>query len=163
MSSMEGVISANHPPPIATGSGGFSSSFLRRQRKDSTAASSSSLTSTSTSTATDHHDLPPPILPDADHSARSIVASSSSPVRRKPLPTNASPVILSRLSQGSSLSSPLLSPPPTRIHPPRLPQTPPSSTPSATVPAGRQSIDSSSRQLETVDEVLPFVPRDLDR
>ncbi|KAE8549376.1 hypothetical protein EYB25_007897 [Talaromyces marneffei] len=158
---MEAVISANHPLPIATGSSGFSSSFLRRQRKHSTTASSSSLTSTSTATG-HHNDLPPPILPGIDHSARSIVAASSSPVRRKPLPINASPVILSRLSQGSSLYSPTLSPPPTLIPPPLLPQTPPSSRPSATVPAGRQSTD-SSRQLETVDEVLPFVPRDLDR
>ncbi|EED24108.1 conserved hypothetical protein [Talaromyces stipitatus ATCC 10500] len=160
MSSMEEVITANHPPPIATGSGGFSSSFLRRQRKD-TIASSSSLTSIATA---NQHDLsPPPTLSDTDPSARSIIASSSSPVRRKPLPSNASPVILSRLSQGSSVYSPIHSPPPTRILPPLLPQTPPSSRPNAIIPTGRQSIDPSLRQLETVDEVLPFVPRDLDR
>lgn len=166
MASIEGATSANHQLPIAAGSGSFSSSFLRRQRKDTLTSISSSLSNSTSSGAipSDHlHGLPPPLIPDTDLPTRSIVSASSSPVRRKPLPANASPVILSRLSRGSSISSSVPSPPPTRRPPSLLPQTPPSSKPNAADLPGRQSLESSSRHLETVDEVLPFVPRDLDR
>ncbi|OKL59760.1 hypothetical protein UA08_04504 [Talaromyces atroroseus] len=157
------------PPPIATPSGGFSSSLRRRQRKDSDSTSSSSSSTTA-------EQLPPRPLPTSldNHHAdrRSIVTASSSPVRRKPLPSNAAPVILSRLSQASLP----LSPPATDPLSPPLPTPSSHPLPAISSSSSSSSFSSSSsptlpntaslgspRQLETVDEVLPFVPRDLDR
>ncbi|KAH8697312.1 hypothetical protein BGW36DRAFT_416818 [Talaromyces proteolyticus] len=110
------------PPPIAATPGGFSSSFLRRQRNN-TAAS---------------FDLPQPLANSTPDAARARSISGPSPVRRKPLPSNASPVITPKLPQGT---------------PPSQRQQPPLSS---------TQLD-SPRQLQTVDENLPFLPRDLDR
>jgi hypothetical protein len=172
---MDALIDAHSPPPIAAASGGFSSSLLRRQRTSSSASSSSSPDSDH-----HHHQLPPrPVITSLDQpDRRSIVTASSSPVRRKPLPSNAAPVILSRLSQSSlplsppatgPLSPPLLPP----LLPPQLPPPlPPRQLPPPAIAAPKTAAPpislghhalGSPRQLETVDEVLPFVPRDLDR
>ncbi|KAL1980045.1 hypothetical protein VTN96DRAFT_4713 [Rasamsonia emersonii] len=107
---MEGA----NAPPIAAAPGGFSSSFLRRQHSTSS--------------------LPPPL--------RSLAASppSAGPaaVRRKPLPDDASPVVLPGHSQVSA----------------------PSPAAGSNPQAGQPP---SPKYLETLDESLPFVPRDLDR
>lgn len=109
------------PLPIAAAPGGFSSSFLRRQRSN-TATSS----------------LPQPLI---NSPGRPRTVTGPSPVRRKPLPSNASPVILPGHSQAFT----------------------PSHAPESTAQLGQIV---SPQQLETVDEIVPFVPfvaRDLDR